>query len=296
MSRPMDQIGNSSTKPFQTEHHGRMSSRRSQSDVRLENCESQARRDLPTSLTASQHGPVTLLRLSRPAKGNALDDATIAGIESFFSDPPEETRAIILHGEGKHFSAGADLSAFAHISASGRVHFSRSWHRAFDCIENGGVPVVAVLQGAVIGGGLELAAAAHVRVAESSAYYALPEGSRGIYVGGGASVRLPRLIGTARVMEMMLTGRTYDATEGQALGISHYVVASGAGLAKGLELARRIAENEPLTNFAVMHVLPRIAEQDPASGYLMEALMAAIASGIPGAQQRLEDFLSKRAP
>ena len=104
------------------------------------------------------------------------------------------------------------------------------------------------------------------------------------------------LIGTARVMEMMLTGRTYDATEGQALGISHYVVASGAGLAKGLELARRIAENEPLTNFAVMHVLPRIAEQDPASGYLMEALMAAIASGSPGAQRRLEDFLAKRAP
>ena len=88
MSRPMDQIDNSSTKPLQTEHHGQMSSRRSQSDVRLENCESQARRDLPTSLTASQHGPVTLLRLSRPAKRNALDDATIAGIESFFRDRP----------------------------------------------------------------------------------------------------------------------------------------------------------------------------------------------------------------
>jgi len=135
-----------------------------------------------------------------------------------------------------------------------------------------------------------------VRVAESSAYYALPEGSRGIYVGGGASVRLPRLIGTARVMEMMLTGRTYDATEGQAIGISHYVVAPGAGLAKGLELARRIAENEWLTNFAIMQALPRIAEQDPASGYLMEALMAAIASGSPQAQKRLEDFLAKRAP
>src|SRR5882762_5504172 len=88
MSRPMDQIDNSSTKPLQTEHHGQMSSRRSQRDVRLENCESQARRDLPTSLTASQHGSVTLLRLSRPAKRNALDDATIAGIESFFSDRP----------------------------------------------------------------------------------------------------------------------------------------------------------------------------------------------------------------
>src|SRR5712675_1915044 len=149
MSRPMDQIDNSSTKPLQTEHHGQMSSRRSQSDVRLENCESQARRDLPTSLTASQHGPVTLLRLSRPAKRNALDDATIAGIESLFSDPPEQTRTIILHGEGTHFSASVDLSSVTDARALASVRFSRSWHRAFDRIENGDVPVIAVLHGAV---------------------------------------------------------------------------------------------------------------------------------------------------
>ena len=130
------------------------------------------------------------------------------------------------------------------------------------------MPVVAVLHGAVVGGGLELAAAAHIRVAERSAYYALPEGSRGIYVGGGASVRLPRLIGVSRMMDMMLTGRTYSAEDGQAIGLSHYLVEPGTGLAKGIELAERIATNAPLTNFAVMHVLPRIAESDPASGYL----------------------------
>jgi enoyl-CoA hydratase/carnithine racemase len=95
---------------------------------------------------------------------------------------------------------------------------------------------------------------------------------------------------------MMLTGRTYDANEGYTLGLSHYVVEPGAGLAKGIELAQRIAENEAHTNFALMHVLPRIAEQDPASGYLMESLMAAIASGDPQAQKRLQDFLAKRAP
>ena len=130
-----------------------------------------------------------------------------------------------------------------------------------------------------------------------SAYYALPEGSRGIYVGGGASVRLPRLIGTARVMEMMLTGRTYDAD--RRPGDRHLALRRrrrAPGSPRAIELARRIAENEPLTNFAVMHVLPRIAEQDPASGYLMEALMAAIASGSPAAQKRLQDFLAKRAP
>jgi enoyl-CoA hydratase/carnithine racemase len=168
------------------------------------------------------------------------------------------------------------------------------WHRVFNAIEFGKAPVVAVLQGAVVGGGLELAATAHVRVAERSAYYALPEGSRGIFLGGGGTVRLPRLIGTSRVVEMMLTGRTYSAEDGQALGLSHYLVEPGAGLAKGIALAERIATNAPLTNFAIMHALPRIAESDPASGYLTEALMAAIAQGSDEAKARLKDFLEKR--
>ena len=106
MFHPIDQIDNSCTKPLQMEHVGQMSSDRSHGDVRLENCETQARRILPNSLIANQRGRVTLLRLSRPAKRNAFDDTTIAGIDSFFSDPPEQMRAVILHGEGKHFSAG----------------------------------------------------------------------------------------------------------------------------------------------------------------------------------------------
>jgi enoyl-CoA hydratase/carnithine racemase len=135
-----------------------------------------------------------------------------------------------------------------------------------------------------------------VRVAEHSAYYALPEGSRGIYVGGGGSVRLPRLIGVARVMDMMLTGRTYSAEEGQVMGLTTYLVEPGKGMAKGLELAARIAANAPLTNFAVMQALPRIAESDPASGYAMEALMSAIAQADGEAKARLKAFLEKRGP
>jgi enoyl-CoA hydratase/carnithine racemase len=252
--------------------------------------------DLPSSLHAERQGALALLRLSRPAKRNALDDTMVRGIETFFTGLPDDVKAVVLHGEGEHFSAGLDLSELTRRDIAESIAHSQMWHRAFVAVEFGRVPVVSVLHGAVIGGGLELAAATHIRVAERSAYYALPEGSRGIYVGGGASVRLPRLIGVARMTDMMLTGRTCDAAEGQAIGISHYVVEPGAGLAKGIALAGRIAENEAMTNFAVMHVLPRIAEQDPASGYLMESLMAAIASGNPQAQQRLQDFLAKRAP
>jgi len=107
---------------------------------------------------------------------------------------------------------------------------------------------------------------------------------------------LPRLIGTARMMDMMLTGRTYGAEEGQAIGISHYLVPPGAGLAKGIELAERIAGNAPMTNFAVTHVLPRIAAADPAGGYVTEALISAIAQGDDEAKARLKAFLEKRAP
>ena len=297
MSHPFDQIDNSRSQPLPVERGGQVSSDRPHSDSRAENREGRARQALPSSMTVSQRGPVTLLRLSRPAKRNALDTATIAGIETFVSDPPEATRVVVLHGGGKYFCAGVDLSsllALADTRASAMIAFSRSWHRAFDAIENGGVPVIAVLHGAVIGGGLELAAAAHIRVTERSAYYALPEGARGIFVGGGGAVRIPRLIGTSRTTDMMLTGRTYNAEEGVSLGFSQYVVDDGHGLAKAIELAERIATNTVLSNFAIVQALPRIARSDPEGGFLLESLMAAITVGDDEAKERVNAFFEKR--
>ena len=251
---------------------------------------------LPRSLSARAEGEIAVLCLSRPDKRNALDDETILGIEAFFEALPDGAKAVVIHGDGEHFSAGLDLTELTERDIVAGIAHSRMWHRVFDRIQFGRLPVVAVLHGAVIGGGLELAAAAHVRVAERSAFYALPEGQRGIFVGGGGAVRLPRLIGVARMMDMMLTGHAYNAEEAQAMGLSHYLVEAGEGPAKGMELARRIAGNAPLTNFAVMHVLPRIAESDPASGFLAESLMAAIAQDDEEAKARLRAFLEKRAP
>jgi len=250
---------------------------------------------VPPSLIADREGAVGILRLNRPHKRNALDDETIIGIEHFFTSLPDGIGAVLLAGEGENFSAGLDLSELNERDVTQGIEHSALWHRAFEKIQFGKVPVVAVLHGAVIGGGLELAAATHLRVAERSAYYALPEGSRGIYVGGGGSVRLPPLIGVARMMDMMLTGRTYSSEEGQAIGLTTYLVEPGEGFARGLELAQRIAGNAPLTNFAVMHALPRIAAMDPASGHTIEALMSAIAQADPDAKARVKAFLEKRA-
>lgn len=247
------------------------------------------------SLRFTRRGTVGVLLLNRPAKRNALSDAMVAELETFFAALPKGIKAVVLHGAGEHFCAGLDLAELSSHSATQGVAHSRNWHRIFDRIQFGDVPVVAVLHGAVVGGGLELACVAHVRVAESNAFFALPEGQRGIFVGGGASVRLSRLIGAARMADMMLTGRVYSAEEGQATGISTYLVPAGKGLAKGIDIARRIAGNAPATNFALMHVLPRIAELGQDAGLLMESLAAGIAQSEPEAKRRMKDFLEKRA-
>jgi enoyl-CoA hydratase/carnithine racemase len=249
---------------------------------------------LPPSLQVERHGDVAVLRLARAAKRNALNDPTVLGIETFFATPPAGVKAVVLDAEGPHFSAGLDLSELTERDVFEGLEHSRMWHRAFERMERGRLPVVAVLKGAVIGGGLELASATHLRVAEPSTFYALPEGQHGLFVGGGGSVRLPRLIGAHRMADMMLTGRVLDAQEGQALGLSHYLVGPGEGLARALELAQKIAVNSPVTNFAVLQALPRIAEANPAEGYLMESLVAALAGSSEQAQERMQEFLQGR--
>ena len=252
--------------------------------------------DLPQSLRAAQRGPIAHLRLARSEKRNALDDVTVLGLETFFTRLPSDIRSVVLTGEGEHFSAGLDLSEVAgeRDPLEGVLH-SRMWHRAFEAIQFGRVPVITALHGAVVGGGLERAASTHIRIAERSTYYGLLEGQRGIFLGGGGSVRIARLIGVARLQDMMLTGRTLNAEEGHQAGVTQYLVEDGKGLEKAMELAARAASNTPTTNFAVLHALPRIFESDPTSGLLTESLMASIAETSPEAQQRLRDFLEKRA-
>ena len=250
---------------------------------------------LPPSLKLEVQGDVALLRLSRAAKRNALDDATVLGLQTFFSSPPEGVRVVVLDSEGEHFSAGLDLSELTERDVFAGLEHSMMWHRAFESIESGRLPVITVLRGAVIGGGLELACATHIRIAEQTSFYALPEGQHGLFVGGGGSVRIPRLIGAHRMADMMLTGRVLNAEEGHAVGLSHYLTAPGEGLALALELSKKLAANSPITNFAVVQALPRIAQASPGEGYLLESLMAAVAGGSAEAKSRMRAFLEGRA-
>ena len=114
--------------------------------------------ELPGSLKAERDGAVAILRLARAGKRNALDDETIIGIDKFFSTIADGVGAVLVAAEGEHFSAGLDLSELSERGVTEGVEHSRLWHRAFEKIQFGKVPVVAVMHGAVVGGGLELAA------------------------------------------------------------------------------------------------------------------------------------------
>jgi enoyl-CoA hydratase/carnithine racemase len=247
-------------------------------------------------LTVRQDGPVAHLTFNRPAKRNALNDALIAAVDAFFTSLPTGVRAVVLSGAGGHFSAGLDLSEHVQREPLEVMRHSRHWHGVVNRMQFSGVPVVAALDGAVMGGGLEIAAACHVRVAEDGTMFRMPEGQRGIFVGGGGSVRIGAIIGPDRLTEMMLTGRTYSAEDGLRLGLAHYVVPAGGALAKATELALQIAQNSATVNYLIIQSLARISKMSAEDGLYAESLAAALSQTGADAEEGLRAFLEKRKP
>lgn len=247
-------------------------------------------------VVVAHDGAIARVTLNRPDKRNAVNDAMLDGLREFFQTIPDDVRCIVLSGAGGHFSSGLDLSEQVEREPEAVMRHSRGWHTLMDLIQFSGVPVVAVLNGAVMGGGLEIATAAHVRVAEPSATFRLPEGKRGIFVGGGATVRVGRIIGPDRMTEMMLTGRTYDGEEGYRLGLAHHLVGEGEGMAKATELAGEIASNAALVNYLIIQSIARISNMSHEDGLYTESLSAALSQTGADAREGLRAFLEKRKP
>lgn len=238
---------------------------------------------------------VAVVTINRPDRRNAYSRAIAAGLDKAFSSLPDEVRAVVLTGRGDHFCAGLDLKEHKESEPFDAVLFSRSNHDLLLRMRNCGRPLICAMQGAVIGGGLEIACQAHVRVADSTAFFELPEGRRGIFVGGGASVSVARIIGADRLIEMMLTGRRYLAQDGERLGLVHYVVDAGTALDKAMEMARNVAGNAPISNYMILNALQQIAEMPTAAGYFTESLAQAMTLTSRDAKSGMEAFLTKRA-
>jgi (methylthio)acryloyl-CoA hydratase len=240
---------------------------------------------------------VWVVTLNRPTKRNALDSHSIEELVEFFSTAPRAgTRAIVLAASGEHFCAGLDLVEHheADRSPAEFMHLCLRWHEAFNKMEYGGVPIIAALKGAVVGGGLELASAAHVRVMDQTTYFALPEGQRGLFTGGGATIRVTDLVGKARMIDMMLTGRVYQGQEAVDLGLAQYIT-EGSSLEKALDLARKAAQNLPLSNFAICSGISHMQNMSAMDAAYAEAVLAGVVNTQSEARARLAAFADKTA-
>lgn len=241
-------------------------------------------------------GTIATLTMDRPDKRNAMCEELLGALDAFYSAPPKDVRVVILTGTAGHYCSGLDLSEHVQRTPEENLYHSRAWHKVMDRIQFGGLVTVSAMFGAVIGGGLELAAATHVRIAEASTIFQLPEGRRGIFVGGGATARIGRILGADRMTEMMLTGRKYGADEGKALGLCHYAVDEGAALAEAQKLAGKISRNAPLSNYLMVQSIARINDMSQSDGLFVESLAASMSQTTPDAEEGLKAFLEKRAP
>jgi len=239
---------------------------------------------------------IATLTMNRPGKRNAMCEELLVALDDFFSAPPKDVRVVILTGIEGHFCSGLDLSEHVHRSAEDNLYHSRHWHGVMEKIQFGGLAVVSAIFGAAIGGGLELAASTHVRIVEPSTIFQLPEGRRGIFVGGGATARVGRLLGPDRMTEMMLTGRKYNADEGLDLGLAHYSVGEGEAPRLAQQLAGKISRNAPLSNYLMIQSIARINDMNQNDGLFTESLAAALSQTTPDAEEGLRAFLEKRAP
>ena len=251
---------------------------------------------LNITLREAEHG-VLVASMNRAAKRNALDEASIEDLIRLFDAVPRSgIRAVVLRAEGDHFCAGLDLVEHhrADRDPASFMHLCLRWHEAFNKMEYGGVPIIAALKGAVVGGGLELAAAAHIRVADASTYFALPEGQRGLFTGGGATIRVAGLVGKARMIDMMLTGRVYQGREAVDVGLCQYLIASSTD-DKALALAEVAAQNPPLSNFAICSAISHMQNMSAFDASYAEAVVAGIVNTQPAARTRLAAFADKSA-
>jgi methylglutaconyl-CoA hydratase len=242
---------------------------------------------------------IVLLGLDRPAAKNALGRQLLAefreALRSFGSDP--SIRVLVVHSLVPGvFCAGADLKERAEMLPAEASTFVQGIRATFTGLEELPMPVIAALEGAAFGGGLELALAADLRVAGAGAKMGLVETALAIIPGAGGTQRLPRLIGASRAKELIFTSRRIGAEEAGRLGLVDRVVDAGNALESALDLAREILPNGPIALRMAKRAVNGGMELDLASGLALE--QACYAEVIP-TQDRLEGlaaFREKRKP
>ena len=240
-----------------------------------------------------RRGEVCLLTLRRPDKLNALSTALEQALaDGLDSAELRTSRAVVIAGEGRGFSGGADMNELRDASAQSILAYYRDTGGVYERFAALPQPTVAAIHGWCVGGGLELALAADFRVADESALFKLPEVAIGIIPSSGGTHRLVRLLGVARAKELVLLRERVDAAEAFRLGLVTETVPAGAALERALELAAGLAELPALALSLAKQAVDAMAESSREAGLLIERVAYAALAQTPDAQAAVEDFLS----
>ena len=249
-------------------------------------------------LLVQHDGPLVTVTINRPEKLNALDMPLVGELARVFSaiDRDMDLRCAILTGSGeKAFCAGGDIAAWAGFTPQ---EFAQVWiregHRVFDMLARLRVPLIAVLNGHALGGGLELAATADFRVAEAHVRIGAPEAGIGVIPGWSGTQRVSRRFGAQLARRMALAGEIYQAEEALRLGLVDWVVPKGGGLARAREIAGRIAARGPFATQGVKALINAAEGEDTSA--TLESLAGGFAATTDDLREGVKSFKEKRAP
>jgi enoyl-CoA hydratase len=242
---------------------------------------------------------IYVLTVNRPQALNALDAATLAELANAIARVAEdaEARVLLVTGAGdKAFVAGADIAAMQPMTALDAQAFSAKGQSVMRAIEALPVPAIALVNGYALGGGCELAMSCDWIIAAERASFGQPEVNLGIPPGFGGTQRLARLIGRARALELVTTGRQVKADEALRWGLVNEVVAGGRLMERGLETARLIAGKAPVAVRVSKQAVQRGLDLDLANGCVLETSLFAFAFGSADRKEGMSAFLEKRTP
>ncbi len=240
-----------------------------------------------------RRGEVCVLTLRRPDKLNALSTAVERELgEALDAEEVRTSRAVVVAGEGRAFSAGADVTEFREATPASILEYFRETGGVYERFATLPQPTLAAIHGWCVGGGLELALAADFRIADETARFKLPEIAIGIIPSSGGTHRLVRLLGVARAKELILLRERVAAEEALRLGLVTEVVAEGTAVERAVTLASGLAELPPLALSLAKQAIDAMAESSRESGLLIERVAYAALSQTPEAQAAVEEFVS----
>lgn len=246
-------------------------------------------------LGAERRGRVCLLTLRRPAKLNALSTALERALgDALASDEVGSSGAVVVTGEGRAFSGGADVTELRDATPASIAAYYRDTGDVYERFAALPQPTIAAIHGWCVGGGLELALAADFRIADATAAFRLPEVALGIVPSSGGTHRLVRLLGAARAKELVLLRDRIDAQEAHRLGLVTEVVGEGAALERATELARGLTELPPLAVATAKQVIDALGESSREAGVLIERLAYAALAQTPEATGAVDAFVSRQ--